>query len=110
MPKINIDFTKGLVQETGSGFGINSRVVVNGAHAALDATIFLTEITSAHQVTLPASGATGAIKLVMMSAAAAGVLMAENTTLGGNLTFAAIGDGAICVYDGTEWQVMRSLG
>ena len=110
MPKINIDFVKGLVQETGAGFGIDSRVVVNGGNASLDATTFLTEITSAHEVTLPASAATGAIKVIMNSAAVGSKIMATNTILGGNLVMNAIGDGAICIYDGTEWIVLRTNG
>jgi len=110
MPKINIDFTKGLVQESGAGFGIDSRVVVTGDDATLDATTFLTEITSAHEFTLPATAATGAIKVVINSAAVESHLMATNTTLGANVDFNAIGDGAICIFDGTEWQVMRTNG
>ena len=109
MPKINIDFTKGLVQESGAGFGIDSRVVVSG-DATLDATTFLTEITTAHECTLPATAATGAIKVVINSAAVESHLMAANTTLAANVDFNAIGDGAICIFDGTEWQVMRTNG
>jgi len=109
MPKINIDFTKGLVQESGAGFGIDSRVVVNGGDATLDATTFLTEIETAHECTLPASAATGAIKVVVNTVAVGSKLMGANATIG-NITFNAVGDGAICIFDGTEWQVMRTNG
>ena len=107
MPKINIDFTKGLVQETGSGFGINSSAVVSGAHATLDATTFLTKVASAHEVTLPATATTGTIKVVAMTAAAAGVLKGTNC-LTGDVTFNALGDGAVCIFNGTAWVVFRT--
>ena len=110
MPKINIDFTKGLVQESGAGFGIDSKVEVSGGDATLDATTFLTEIASAHEVTLPASAATGAIKVLVNTAAVQSHLVATNTTLAANEDFNAIGDGAICIYDGTEWIVLRTNG
>tara|TARA_Y100000114_G_C11740426_1_gene318622 strand:- start:937 stop:1269 length:333 start_codon:yes stop_codon:yes gene_type:complete len=110
MPNINIDFVKGLVQKSGAGFGIDSKVEVNGVDTTLDATTFLTEIASAHEVTLPASAATGAIKVIINKAAVASHLVSTNTTLDANVDFNAIGDGAICIYDGTEWQVMRTNG
>ncbi len=110
MPKINIDFVKGLVQESGAGFGIDSRVVIDGGDATLDATTFLTEVASAHEVTLPASAATGAIKVIINNDNVASHLMATNTTLAANVDFNAVGDGAICIYDGTEWIVLRTNG
>lgn len=106
MPKINIDFTKGLVQETGAGFGINS-VVTTAGNLSADATTFLTKVAGAHEVTLPASAETGAIKVVVMTAAAAGVLKGDNAT-SGDITFNAVGDGAICIYNGTAWAVLAS--
>ena len=109
MPNINIDFVKGLVQKSGAGFGINSKVVVNGGDTTLDATTFLTEIETAHEVTLPSSATTGAIKLIVNTAAVESHLMGTNATTG-NIDFNAIGDGAICIYDGTEWIVLRSNG
>ena len=108
MPKINIDFTKGLVQQSGSGFGINSVVSTSGNLSA-DSTTFLTKITGAHEVTLPASAEKGAIKVFAMTAAAAGVLKGDNATTG-DITFNAIGDGAICIYNGTAWVVLVSNG
>jgi len=111
MPKINIDFTKGLVQETGSGFGINSSVTI-ADDAALDATTFLTKVAGAHEVTLPASAETGAIKVLAMTAAAAGVIKAANavTEGGADITFGEIGDGAVCIYNGTAWVVLVTNG
>ncbi len=108
MPKINIDFTKGLVQETGAGFGINS-VVTTTQNLAADATTFLTKVAGAHEVTLPASAETGAIKVVVMTAAAAGVLKGTNATTG-DVTFGEIGDGAVCIFNGTAWAVLVSNG
>ena len=108
MPKINIDFTKGLVQQSGSGFGINSVVSTSGNLSA-DATTFLTKIAGAHEVTLPASAEKGAIKIVAQTGAGNGVLKGTNATTGA-VTFNAIGDGAVCIYNGTAWVVLVSNG
>ncbi len=107
MPKINIDFTKGLVQETGAGFGINS-VVTTAGNLAADATTFLTKVAGAHEVTLPASAETGAIK-VIAATGAGGTLKGTNATTG-DVVLNEVGDGAICIYNGTAWVVLVSNG
>ena len=107
MPKINIDFTKGLVQETGAGFGINS-VVTTADDLAADATTFLTKVAGAHEVTLPASAETGAIK-VIAATAAGGTLKGTNATTG-DVVFNEVGDGAVCIFNGTAWAVLVSNG
>ena len=110
MPKVTYTEAKGLIQATGSGVNINSILGAQSGEVALDATTFLTVFTGASSggnVTLPASADTGAIKIIMADTAANVVINATNATVGVTLT--NIGDMAICVYDGTEWIVGRSL-
>jgi len=56
---------------------------------------------------LPATASTGDVCILAVSAAAAAVLKSDNKA-GGDVTFGAIGDGAICVYNGTQWVCMIS--
>ena len=111
MPKVTYTEAKGLVQATGAGFHLADKVVVT-ATAALDATTFLTIVdnafTATNTLTLPASAATGAIKIIISDTANECNLAATNATTAVVLT--NIGDMAICVFNGTEWVVGRSLG
>jgi len=111
MPKVNIDFTKGLVQSPGGGFAVNSLTEVS-ATGNLDATTFLTKAVAAFtnndELTLPASADTGTVKIIISDSANNVILKGTNAQTG-DVTLTNIGDMAICVFDGTEWQVGRSL-
>lgn len=110
MPKVTYTPLKGLVQASGSGFNVNSITTVT-ATSALDATTFLTIVdnsfTNANTLTLPASADTGAVKVIISDTANDCVISATNATVTATLT--NVGDMAICIYNGTEWVVGRSL-
>ena len=112
MPKITYTAKKGLVQAGGSGFHINSILGGQSGAVNLDDSTFLTVFTAAtsggHAV-LPSSADVGAIKLIIADTAADVVLKGTNATTG-DLTLTNIGDMALCIYNGTEWVVGRSLG
>ena len=111
MPRVDIDFTKGLVQLSGGGFAVNALAEVS-ATATLDATTFLTKAVAAftnnNELTLPSSADTGTVKIIISDSANNVVLKGTNAQVG-DTTLTNIGDMAICVFDGTEWQVGRSL-
>ena len=103
MPRVEYTKAKGLVQSTGSGFALNEIETTSG-HLALTQGTTYCEITGAHQVTLPAvaTANTGDVVILSMSAAANGKIMTTGKA-GGTVTFNAKGDGAICVFNGTQW-------
>jgi hypothetical protein len=107
MPKVTYTNEKGLVQESGAGFAINH--IEASPTNTLDDNSFLTVFTGAATPTLPATADTGTIKLIILDTAADVVLQAANCTTGA-VTLTNIGDMALCVFDGTEWVVGRSLG
>jgi hypothetical protein len=106
MPQVEYTKAKGLVQKTGSGFSLNQIHTTTG-NVTLDQGTTVCVISSNHEVTLPTSPNDGDMIIVMMSAAAAGVLKGDGAAFG-DITFNAIGDGAVCVYDGTNWQAVIS--
>ena len=110
MPKITYAEGKGLVQASGKGVNIDSSTIVT-ADASLDATTFLTIVdnsfTVGNTITLPSTADTGAIKIVISDTANECNISATNATTAVQLT--NIGDFAICIYNGTEWVVGRSL-
>ena len=110
MPKVTYTAAKGLVQATGSGFNINSILTTSGT-VSLDATTFLTVGTGVCAFTLPASADTGAIKIIMHDTDDTDnvVIAADNQSTGGTVTLDADGEFAICIYDGTQWILGRSL-
>tara|TARA_A100001515_G_scaffold7053_1_gene5963 strand:- start:47 stop:391 length:345 start_codon:yes stop_codon:yes gene_type:complete len=113
MPKVTYTEAKGLVQATGAGFNINSITTVT-ATGNLDATTFLTiadnSFTNNNELTLPASADTGAIKIIISDTANNVKILGDNaTTATADTTLTNIGDFAICIYNGTEWVVGRSL-
>jgi len=111
MPKVTYTPLKGLVQATGGGFNVNSILTTEGT-VSLDATTFLTVGTGTSAFTLPASADTGAVKIIICDQGAGTdncVVKATNATIGSDLTLNATGEMAICIYNGTEWVVGRSL-
>ena len=109
MPKITYTPTKGLVQDKGSGFIVNSITSVSAA-GNLDGTTFLTTVTAGIAgggLVLPASASPGAVKIIIADTAADVLLKGTNATVA-DTTLTNIGDMAICVYNGTEWVVSRS--
>ena len=108
MPQVEYTKVKGLVQNSGSGFSLNQIETTSGNTTLTQGTAVCV-ITGAHQVTLPTSPNDGDVVIVMMSAAEAGVLKGTGAAFG-DITFNAIGDGAVCVYDGTNWQAVISNG
>jgi len=110
MPKVKISDAKGLVQSAGAGFSVSSSASVSAA-GALDATTFLTVATGAVAgggLVLPASAETGAIKIIIADTADNVLVKGTNATTG-DITLTNIGDMCICVFNGTEWVVGRSL-
>lgn len=111
MPKVTYTAARGLVQATGAGFNLGDSVTVT-ANASLDATTFLTIVdnsfTATNTLTLPASADTGAVKIIISDTANECNISATNATTAVVLT--NVGDFAICIYNGTEWVVGRSLG
>ena len=111
MPKVTYTEGKGIVQAAGAGFNISSITSVAAA-GSLDATTFLTVSTAnigGGGLVLPASADTGAIKIIISDTADDVLLKGTNASTG-DITLTNIGDMAICVYNGTEWIVGRSLG
>ena len=106
MPRVEYSKTAGLVQKSGSGFALNQIVTTSG-NVTLEQGTTVCIISGEHEVTLPQSPNDGDVIIVMMSAAENGVLKGTGAAFG-DLTFDAIADGAICVYDGTNWQAVRS--
>lgn len=110
MPKVEYSKLKGLVQSTGDGFAINSITTVAAA-GNLDASTFLTVATAAiggGGLVLPASADTGALKVIMTTTEDDVLLKGTNASTG-DLTLTNLGDMAICVFDGTQWIVGRTL-
>ena len=110
MPKVVFSDSKGLVQESGSGFHLNSVVEVASA-GNLDATTFLTIATASIAgggLVLPATASKGALKLII-SKTADNVLVKGTNATTGDITLTNIGDMLVCVYDGSAWTVGRSL-
>lgn len=107
MPKVEYSKTKGLVTATGAGFALNNITTVNGAHATLAQGTCVAILKSDHKITLPTTANTGDL-LVLVVDVAGGDLESDGTQLGSDVEFTAVGQGALCVYDGTEWQVLVS--
>ena len=107
MPRVEYTAAAGLVQRTGSGFALNQIETMDGSDLAVAVGTTFVELKTADNCTLPAGANTGDVCILAVSAAAAAVLKGDNKA-GGDVTFGAIGDGAICVYNGTEWVCMVS--
>ena len=105
MPKVEYTKAKGLVQSTGSGFALNQIQTMDGADLqVLQGTTFV-ELKTADDCTLPpAAGAnTGDVIIIAVSAGVAAKLLGNSETVHSTVTFGTIGDGALCVFNGTKW-------
>ena len=108
MPQIEYTSAKGLVQKSGSGFSLNQIQSIS-ANTTLTQGTAVALLTGAHEVTLPTSPNTGDVVIISMTAAANGVLKGTGASFA-DITFNAVGDGAVCVYDGTNWHAVVSNG
>ena len=102
MPRVEYTASTGLVQRTGSGFALNQIETMNGSDLSIAQGTTFVELQTAHTASLPASASTGDICILAVSAGVAAILGTDNKA-GGEVTFNAIGDGATCVYNGTQW-------
>ena len=103
MPRVEYTKAKGLVQSTGSGFALNQIETTAGSVTLTQGTTYV-DIAGNHEVILPppAGANTGDVIILSQSGAHSGVLKTNNKA-GGDVTFNAKGDGAICVFNGTQW-------
>lgn len=107
MPRVEYTAAAGLVQRSGAGFALNQIETMNGAHLSVSQGTTFVNMVTANQVTLPATANAGDVCILANSAAVASVLKTDNKA-GGDVTFGAIGDGAICVHNGTQWVCLVS--
>ena len=105
MPKVTYTKAKGLVQATGSGFALNEIETMNGSNLSVAQGTAFVELQTAHECTLPAAATanTGDVIIVAVSAAVAAKLIGSSETVHSTVTFGTIGDGAVCVFNGTKW-------
>ena len=107
MPRVEYTAAAGLVQRSGAGFALNQIETMNGADLAVAQGTTFVELVSAHNCTLPATANTGDVCILAVSATANTVFKGTNRA-GGDVTLGTIGDGAICVHNGTQWVCMIS--
>jgi len=122
MPQVVYDSIRGLIQQAGTGLLTNEGPVrINSYTLHDDVTATLDKVTFFHisdpqegtvTLTLPANPPVGIIKIIMVIDASNNtVIKGTNTTLGGDLTLNASGDGAICFGLGSDgWGILRSNG
>jgi hypothetical protein len=112
MPRVEYTSAKGLVQSTGAGFALNQIENISGNTTLTQGTtVAIGKSGGTHEITLPPKeGAHQGDVVIIIMDHTAGKLKATDTQLGGDVTFNAVGDGAVCVFDGTEWQVIVSNG
>ena len=104
MPRVEYTETKGLVQSTGQGFGLNS-ILTTTQNVQLDGSKSVVIINGAHTVKLPADeNAKEGDVIIVLCANTGGSLHTDNASTG-TLGLNAVGDMAICVYNGTLWVV-----
>ena len=107
MPRVEYKASTGLVQRAGSGFALNQIETMNGANLDVAQGTTFVELVTAHNCTLPATASQGDVCILAVSAGVSAVLKGDNKA-GSDVTFNAIGDGAICVYNGTQWVCLIS--
>ena len=125
MPKVTISDAKGLVQETGKGLVINSQMSQSTLSVSaagptspdVSGVNVLLVDTSGNNVTLGGltGGVAGQIVYIIKTSASNDLILenaegdAQNFLIdNGDLTFDAIAGGAICIYNGSVWQVISA--
>ena len=125
MPQIELSTTRGLVQRSGLGFvdsefqeheaGAVDLTAASTSSASRGAVVHLLEANGVGNVFKlfdKAQGATkGQIKVVILKAEAAGnnTFIIDNHDGNDLATLSALGDMAICIFDGTDWVVGKAL-
>ena len=112
MPRVEFSASKGLFQETGSGFALNNILTITG-DTTLDGTKTVVLINGDAHVTLPTDDNSnkGDVIIIVTIANGGGTPKIEATNTVGAAMSAdidAVGDFAICVYDGADWVVGKS--
>ena len=124
MPKVKVHNKKGLTQETGAGFEVqtqlyHSTVSVSAAGPSSPdvsaANVVLVD-TSGNNVTLGGltGGVAGQVVHIVKTAAANNLVLensegdAQNFLLAGDTTMTAVPGMFTCVFDGTNWAVLVS--
>jgi len=120
MPKVIYDTIRGLIQEGGSGIETTAGPLQLHSYEMHDnVTETLNKTTIFHladpangaaTLTLPANPPMGMVKvIIVIDNSNNTVIKSTNTTLGGDLTFTQIGDGAIAFGLGASgWCLLRS--
>ena len=109
MPKVEYTKLKGLVQAPGAGFALNQIEIMNGTDLTLTVGTTVAILKSAHDVTLPTLGNKRGDMIIIVADHASAEIAAVGTQIGGKVSFNSVGDGALAVHDGNEWQVLRSI-
>ena len=108
MPRVEYTETKGLVQSTGQGFGLNS-ILTTTQNVQLDGSKSVVIINGAHEVTLPApaDSTDGDVIIILVASNGGGTpkLKADNAVISSPIDLDTLGDYAICVYSSTQWIV-----
>jgi hypothetical protein len=119
MPRIELSAAKGLVQLAGQGF------IDKDAGLSIDADLDLTTATATaaekgalihsfvvsanRTLTLHSTATTGQIKIILNAQGSGGNVVISGTNIVGNNITLGPADFAICVFNGTEWEVSPSL-
>ena len=102
MPRVEYTAAAGLVQRSGAGFALNQIETMNGSNLSISQGTTFVKLHTAHAATLPAEASPGDVCILAVTAGVNASIAADNK-IGGAVSFNAIGDGAICVYDGSNW-------
>lgn len=106
MPRVVYDVSKGLYQTAGKGFALNA-ILTTSADVTLDGTKSVVLVSGTHVVTLPADAdAKEGDIIIVIASGTGGSIASTNANTGA--TIDAVGDMAICVYNGTQWIVGAS--
>ena len=111
MPKITITSVSGLVQKTGSGLEVNDTETISDlTNRTLSATKIISRLSASSGevgVTLPTAGVTiGQTKFIIVDNVDNTVVLSGSNAHTVDTTFNAVGDGAICFFDGNLWSVL----
>ena len=111
MPRVEYNKTQGLFQASGSGFALNEIESISGNTTLTQGTcVAIGQSGGTHEITLPpnAGANTGDIIFIIMNHTAGKLMHNGQCNIASDVTFNAKGDGAICIYDGSKWQVIVS--